>query len=166
MASIDIDSSIAWISAHPVAAGGLVFLIAFGDALAVVGMVVPALPLLFAVGVLVGTGHINGSYALASAALGAFAGDGLSYWVGHRWGYRLREHWPFRRYPQWLDRGERLFRRHGAGAVVIARYVGPVRPFVPAVAGMLRVRLRRYLPASAFAAVTWAAADCESPSRS
>jgi membrane protein DedA with SNARE-associated domain/membrane-associated phospholipid phosphatase len=158
MAGIDIDSSIAWISAHPVAAGGLVFLIAFGDALAVVGMVVPALPLLFAIGVLVGTGHIDGTYALASAALGAFAGDGLSYWVGHRWGHRLRDHWPFRRYPQWLDRGEGLFRRHGAGAIVIARYVGPVRPFVPAVAGMLRVRLRRYLPASAFAALTWAAA--------
>ena len=61
MANFDIDGSIAWISAHPVAAGGLIFLIAFGDALAVVGMVVPALPLLFAVGVLVGTGHVDGS---------------------------------------------------------------------------------------------------------
>jgi membrane protein DedA with SNARE-associated domain len=158
MANLDIDGSIAWISAHPVAAGGLIFLIAFGDALAVVGMVVPALPLLFAVGVLVGTGHVDGTYALACAALGAFTGDGLSYWVGHRWGYRLREHWPFRRYPQLLDRGERLFRRRGTGAIVIARHVGPVRPFVPAVAGMLGVRLRRYVPASLFAALTWAAA--------
>lgn len=158
MAGIDIDSSIAWISAHPVAAGGLIFLVAFGDALVLVGMVVPALPLLFAVGVLVGTGHVDGAYALACAALGAIIGDGLSYWVGHRWGYRLREHWPFSRYPQLLDRGERLFRRHGMGAIVIARYVGPVRPFVPAVAGMLGVHLRRYLPASVFAALTWAAA--------
>jgi membrane protein DedA with SNARE-associated domain len=153
-----LDGVVAWISAHPVAAGGLVFLVAFCDALAVVGIVVPALPLLFAVGVLVGLGHVSGPYALAAAVLGALLGDGLSYWIGRRWGPSMREHWPFRRYPQLLHRGEALFRRHGNKGIVIARYVGAVRPFVPAVAGMLRVPLRRYLPASLFAAVTWAAA--------
>ena len=152
-----LDNTIAWISAHPVAAGGLILLIAFCDALAVIGIVVPALPLLFAVGVLVGLGHVSGPYAIVCAALGAFAGDALSYWIGHRWGPQLREHWPFRRYPQLLDRGERLFRRHGSKGLVIARYVGAVRPFVPAVAGMLRMPLRRYVPASVFAALTWAA---------
>lgn len=157
MTSAWFDGTIAWISAHPVAAGGLVFLVAFCDALAVVGIVVPALPLLFAVGVLVGLGHVSGPYALVAAALGALLGDGLSYWIGRRWGSSLREHWPFRRYPQLLHRGEALFRRHGNKGIVIARYVGAVRPFVPAVAGMLRMPLRRYLPPSVFAAVTWAA---------
>ena len=151
-----LDSTIAWIGAHPHAAGLLVFLVAFCDALAVVGIVVPALPLLFAVGALVGLGHIDGPYALACAALGALAGDGLSYWVGHRWGPQLREHWPFTRYPQLLGRGEQLFRRHGTKAILIARFVGAVRPFVPAIAGTLRMPLRRYLPVSVFAAVAWA----------
>jgi membrane protein DedA with SNARE-associated domain/membrane-associated phospholipid phosphatase len=157
MPSAWFDNIVAWISAHPVAAGGLIFLVAFCDALAVVGIVVPALPLLFAVGVLVGLGHIYGPYALACAALGALLGDALSFWIGRRWGPHLREHWPFRRYPQLLDRGEALFRRHGAKGIVIARYVGAVRPFVPAVAGMLRMPIRRYLPPSVFAAATWAA---------
>lgn len=157
MTSEWLDNLIAWIGAHPVAAGGLIFLMAFCDALAVVGIVVPALPLLFAVGTLIGLGHIDGPYALACAALGALVGDGLSYWLGHRWGPSMREHWLFRRYPQLIDRGERMFRRHGAKGIVIARFVGAVRPFVPAVAGMLHMPLRRYLPASALAAVLWAA---------
>lgn len=157
MPSAWFDTAVAWIGAHPVAAGGLVFLVAFCDALAVVGIVVPALPLLFAVGALVGLGHVSGPYALVCAALGALLGDALSFWIGYRWGPRLREHWLFRRYPQFIDRGEQLFRRHGLKGIVIARYVGAVRPFVPAVAGMLRMPLRRYLPASAFAAATWAA---------
>lgn len=157
MPSAWFDNAVAWIGAHPVAAGGIVFLVAFCDALAVIGIVVPALPLLFAVGALVGLGHVSGPYALACAALGALLGDGLSYWLGHRWGPQLREHWLFRRYPQFVDRGELLFRRHGLKGIVIARYIGAVRPFVPAVAGMLRMPLRRYLPASVFAAVTWAA---------
>lgn len=157
MQSAWFDSTIAWISAHPHAAGGLVFLIAFCDSLAVVGILVPALPLLFAVGTLIGLGHLDGPYALLCAAFGAFTGDALSYWIGHRWGDSMRGLWLFRRYPQLLDRGEALFRRHGSKGIVIARFVGAVRPFVPAVAGMLHMPLRRYGPASAFAAVTWAA---------
>ena len=91
-----------------------------------------------------GLGHINGPYALVCATLGAFIGDALSYWIGHRWGAQLRSRWPFSRYPQWLDRGEAMFRRHGIKSIVIARFVGAVRPFVPAIAGMLHMPLRRY----------------------
>lgn len=151
-----LDSTVAWTGAHPHAAGLLVFLVAFCDALVVVGIVVPALPLLFAVGALVGLGHLDGPYVVACAALGALAGDALSYWIGYRWGPQLREHWPFTRYPQLLQRGEQLFRRNGASAILIARFVGAVRPFVPAIAGTLRMPLERYLPVSAFAAVAWA----------
>ena len=157
MQSAWFDSTVAWISAHPLAAGLVVFLIAFCDALAVVGILVPALPLLFAVGTLIGLGHLDGPYALTCAAAGAFLGDALSYWIGHRWGPAMRELWLFRRYPQLLNRGEMLFRRHGAMGIVIARFVGAVRPFVPAVAGMLRMPMKRYAPASLFAATTWAA---------
>jgi membrane protein DedA with SNARE-associated domain len=71
----------------------------------VVGIIVPALPLLFAVGTLIGLGHLDGPYAITCAALGAFAGDAMSFWIGHRWGAAMRELWLFRRYPQLLDRG-------------------------------------------------------------
>lgn len=153
-----LESATAWINANPVAAGLLVFLIAFCDALVVAGIIVPALPLLFAVGAAVGLGHINGPYALACAATGAFAGDALSYWIGRRWGTQLRQRWPFSRYPQWLDRGEGLFRRHGVKSIFIARFVGAVRPFVPAIAGMLEMPVRRYALPSAVACLAWAGA--------
>lgn len=151
------DTLLAWISAHPVAAGGVIFAIAFCDAVIVLGAIVPALPLLFAVGMLIGMGELSGPYALVSAALGAFIGDSTSFLIGRRWGPQLRNHWPFRKYPQLLDRGEVMFRRNALKSILIARYVGPIRPFVPAIAGMLHMPLRRYLPASALAAATWAA---------
>ncbi|WP_411833961.1 VTT domain-containing protein [Pseudoxanthomonas mexicana] len=150
------DNLLAWIGAHPWAAGAAIFAIAFCDAVIVLGAIVPALPLLFAVGVLIGLGELSGPYAVACAALGALIGDATSFWVGHRWGPQLRSHWPFSKYPQLLDRGEALFRRNAFKSILVARYVGPIRPFVPAVAGMLKMPLRRYLPASAAAAVSWA----------
>ena len=106
------DSLVAWIGAHPVAAGVAIFLVAFCDAVIILGAIVPALPLLFAIGVLIGLGEISGPYAVACAAAGAFLGDASSYWIGHRWGPRLRATWPFSKYPQLLERAELLFLRN------------------------------------------------------
>ena len=150
-----IDATLEWVATHPILAGAVIFAIAFCDAVIVLGPIVPALPLLFAIGVLIGLGQISGPYAVISAALGALAGDALSYWVGHRWGHQLRNYWPFRRYPQLLDRGEVMFRRNAFKSILVARYVGAIRPFVPAVAGMLKMPLRRYFLASGLAAVSW-----------
>jgi len=148
---------IAWIAAHPVASGAVIGAITFCDALAVIGIVMPTAALLVAVGALVARGHLDAVYAVSCAAVGAFAGDALSFGIGHCFGPQLRRHWPFRRYPRALERGEHLFQRHGGWAVVIGRYVGAVRPFVPAVAGMLRMRTRLFLAIDAIAAVSWAA---------
>ena len=150
------DHIVAWIGAHPVAAGWVIFAIAFCDAAVLIGAVVPALPLMFAIGVLIGLDELSGPYAVVCAALGAFAGDATSFWIGRRWGPQLRGAWPFNRYPQLLERGETLFRRNAIKGILIARYVGPVRPFVPAIAGMSRMPLRRYVPVSLFAAASWA----------
>jgi len=151
------NSLVAWVGDHPVAAGIVIFLIAFCDAVIILGAVVPALPLLFAIGVLIGLGEISGPYAVACAAIGAMAGDGVSYWVGHRWGHGLRGIWPFRKYPQLLDRSETVFRRNAIKSILVARYVGPIRPFVPAIAGIAHMPLRQYLPISAAACLSWSA---------
>jgi len=156
MNSDTLDALIAWISAHPIAAGAVVCLVAFCDAVVILGFAVPAAPILFAVGTLVGLGTIDGTYAVLSAALGAFLGDGVSYLFGRHYGDRMRRMWPFSRHPQWIEQGEVFFRRHGLKGIVIARYVGAVRPLVPAIAGMLKMRALRYALPSAFASITWA----------
>lgn len=147
-----------WIAAHPLAAGLVIFLIAFCDALLIIGVVVPAAPLLFAVGTLVGLGHVDGVYAVACAALGAFCGDGVSYVAGRRYGDSLKLRWPFAQHPEWLARGDASFRRHGMKSLVIGRFVGAIRPFIPAIAGMLAMPAQRYAFATAIAAVLWALA--------
>lgn len=59
--------------------------------------------------------------------------------------------------PPWpTDRGENLFRRNAFKSIFIARYVGAVRPFVPAIAGMLKMPLLPYFKASGLACVSWA----------
>lgn len=157
MNSQTLDALIAWVGHHPVAAGIVIFLIAFCDAVVILGFIVPAIPLLFAMGAFIGLGSLDGPYAIACAGAGAFCGDGLSYLLGRRYGDHLRRMWPFSRHPDWLPQGEAMFRRHGLKSILIARYVGAVRPLVPAIAGMLQMPARRYVPASALASASWGA---------
>lgn len=151
------NSLVTWVGNHPVAAGIVIFLVAFCDSVIILGAIVPALPILFAIGVLIGLGEISGPYAVACAAIGAMAGDGVSYWVGRRWGHGLRNVWPFSKYPQLLDRSETVFRRNAIKSILVARYVGPIRPFVPAIAGIAHMPMRQYLPISGAACLSWGA---------
>src|SRR5262245_6859327 len=81
----------------------VVFLAAFLEALAVIGTFVPGSTTLFIAGALVGTGSLNLGWALAAGILGAVAGDGISYWIGHRYRHSIPKVWPFRKHPKLLD---------------------------------------------------------------
>ncbi|HFC53421.1 MAG TPA: phosphatase PAP2 family protein [Gammaproteobacteria bacterium] len=147
-----------WIASHPGWAGWLVFIIALGESLVIVGLFVPGAVLMFAVGALVGGGMLELWPTLAWAAAGAVAGDGISYWIGRHYHDRLRYMWPFRRYPALFERGERFFLRHGGKSILFGRFVGPVRPVIPLVAGMMDMPVWRFFLVNLLSALLWAPA--------
>ena len=147
-----------WITAHPNWAGLAVFIISFSESLVVVGLFVPGVAMMFGIGTLVAMGALNLWVTLAWAAAGAVAGDSLSYWLGHHYQDRLRDVWPIRRYPGLMNRGEQFFQRHGGKSVLFGRFVGPVRPIIPTVAGMLGMPPSRFIMVNVLSAIAWAPA--------
>jgi undecaprenyl-diphosphatase len=147
-----------WIAQHYYLANIAIFLIATAESLAVVGLIIPGTIVMFGVGALAGKGTIDLWPTLAWAAAGAIAGDGVSYWLGYRYRERLRDFWPFSRYPALLHKGESFFLRHGGKSVLLGRFVGPVRPVVPVVAGMLGMTPARFYLVNVLSALIWAPA--------
>ncbi|GAA3462050.1 DedA family protein [Saccharothrix longispora] len=88
----------------------------------------------------------------------AVAGDSIGYFLGRRYGDRLRESRMVRRIGQehW-DKAGALLRKRGAWAVFVARFMPVVRTLVPASAGASKLEYRRFLPASIAGAVCWSA---------
>ncbi|GGU16039.1 DedA family protein [Lentzea flava] len=88
----------------------------------------------------------------------AVAGDSIGYYLGRRFGDRLRDSKIVRKVGQqhWDKAGE-LLRRRGAWAVFFARFMPVVRTLVPASAGASKLEYRRFLPASIAGAVCWSA---------
>jgi len=153
-----IEPITSWIADNPGWAGWLVFFIALGESLAIVGLFVPGAVLMFIVGALVGSQAMELWPTLVYAAAGAIAGDGISYWIGHHYHERLRKIWPFSRYPALIDKGEYFFRRHGGKGVLFGRFAGPVRPIIPVVAGMMDMPVWRFSIINVFSALLWAPA--------
>jgi hypothetical protein len=50
---------------------------------------------------------------------------------------RLLEIWPFSRYPELLNKGTAFFHHYGGKSVLFRRFVGPVHPIIPVVAGIM-----------------------------
>lgn len=111
---------------------------------------------MIAAGALIGMGVAGFWPMLFAAIAGAVVGDGFSYWIGYRYRDRLRVVWPFRRHPEWLALGESFFHRHGGKSILFGRFVGPVRPIIPVMAGMLGMRVALFYTAHILSAFVWA----------
>ncbi len=147
---------VTWLAANPGWAGFAVFLISLGESLVVVGLFIPGTLVMFGIGSLVAFGAMDLWDTLLWAIAGAIVGDGISFWIGHHYRDHLRQIWPFSRHPEWFVRAEHFFARHGGKSVVFGRFAGPVRPIIPAVAGMMGMPPFRFYVVNVVSALLWA----------
>jgi undecaprenyl-diphosphatase len=143
---------------NPYWAYGAIFLVSLSESLAVIGLVIPGTVVMFGIGAVVASGSIGLLHTLIAAIAGAIVGDGISYWLGHHYHRNLTKLWPFSRYPQILVQGEAFFHRHGGKSVLLGRFVGPVRPVIPVIAGMLGMEPRQFYIVNVLSAIGWAIA--------
>lgn len=146
-----------WVAAHPHWTLLVVLLCCLGESIIVLGVLIPTTLVLLATGALVGLGSLGFWFAVAAAVAGAMAGDSINFWVGRFWGSRALDSHYAQRYQDAIARSRRLFENHGAKALVLARFIGLVRPFVAAIAGAYRMTVPRFLAVEFFASLFWAA---------
>ncbi len=147
-----------WLGAHTQWLGVAIFLVSLTESLAVAGLVVPGVFLLFAFAALAASADMPLLEAIAWAFCGAVIGDLLSFALGRWFHQDIRRLSLFRRHPQWIDRGERFFRRYGWVSVVLGRFIGPIRPIIPLVAGMFDMPAWRFVAINLLSALAWAPA--------
>lgn len=144
--------------AHPGWALAFVFLIAFGEALLIIGLFVPSTAALVGAGILVGTGHLDFWHVTIATAVGAIAGDQLSFWAGRFFGERLKLLWPLNRYPQLVAKGEDFVREHGGKSIAIGRFVPGVKAVVPGIVGMFGMSQLFFAAVNISSGIVWSLA--------
>lgn len=147
-----------YLGAHQGLAILFAFLVAFGEALLILGLFVPSTAVLVGLGTLIGLGRLAFLPIFLAAVAGAIAGDALSFWAGIHWKEHIRTFWPFSRYTALMAKGERFVASHGGKSIFIVRFIPGVKAVVPTIAGMMGMSVTRFAIVNVVSAFAWAAA--------
>jgi len=121
-----------------------------------IGFFLPGDSLLVTAGILAGQGYLNIGwlYLLLSAA--AIMGDNTGYWIGRKTGpvvFSRPKSLLFN--PEHVTRAQRFYDKYGGKTVVLARFLPLFRTFAPIVAGVGRMRYKRFLTFSVLGGIAW-----------
>ena len=145
----------AYIEQHRDWAGPILGLITFGESMVLIGAFFPATVLMVTAGGLAGAGVIDPWSLLFWCVLGASLGDAVSYWLGRRLGPKAWRHPMLKKHKAGLARARLFFRKYGVLSIYLCRFMGPVRAFVPLIAGMTGMAHRRFQVANVGSAAIW-----------
>lgn len=124
-----------WGAENPYMVLALILLTGALESSFLIGMVIPATPMLFALAALVATTPINPWWALLAAGIGGVMGDQASFWIGRWLRDDLRRYSERSRYGKFISHGEAFFQKHGGKSIAAGRMLGALRPVMPTVAG-------------------------------
>ncbi len=133
----------------------ILFAIVFCETGLVVLPLLPGDSLLFGMGAIAAIGELDVRQVGLIIFVAALAGDNLNYRIGRFIGPRA-----FSGTIRWLklshlERTQRFFERHGAKAIILARFAPIVRTFAPFVAGVGKMPYGRFLLSSVVGALLW-----------
>ena len=126
-------------------------------------VIVPALPseaLVITAGILAARGDLHLALVIAVAAVGAFAGDNLAYWIGHN-SRQLARRWILRgpRGERALDWARRALAHRGGSIVVIGRFIPGGRTASALGSGILEFPYPQFMVFDGIGAASWAAVN-------
>jgi len=133
----------------------LIFLAAFLESIAFVGIALPGTVLIVLAGFLITKGYFDIGDAIWAASIGAILGDSLSYYLGsHAKKFFKKDSKIF--HSKYLQQGEVFFHKHGGKSIFIGRFVGVIRPIIPFVAGLFKMRRSQFLLWNILSGIAWA----------
>jgi membrane-associated protein len=138
--------------------GGYVvlFAIVFAESGLFFGFFLPGDSLLFTAGFLASQGYLDLMVLIPLLIVAAIAGDQVGYSFGYRVGrplFNREDSLLFKK--KHLIKAEDFFEKHGGKAIILARFLPAVRTFVPIVAGVARMRYRRFVSFNVIGGLTW-----------
>lgn len=133
----------------------IVFALGFGESIAFVSLFIPSTALFLGIGGLHAAAGGQFVFIWLAGALGAFLGDCVSFIAGRVMRHDIRRVWPLNRNPEWYVASRLFTRKRGMLSIILSKFLGALRPFVPVVAGATGMRWPVFLIASPLSCLLW-----------
>lgn len=141
----------------------LILFVVFAETGLFFGFFLPGDYLLFLAGMFVATGRMDvGILTLVIGLIfAASAGNFVGYWFGYRTGpvlYKRKDSFFFKQ--KYLKAAEAYYRKQGAFALIMGRFVPIVRTFAPIFAGVVKLDIKRFATYNIIGAIIWITSLC------
>ncbi len=134
----------------------VVLLIALLDSIAFVGLAIPGTLLIVFFGFISAKGFLDIGDVVWFVAIGAILGDILSYYLGrHVKRFFQDDSRIFK--SKYLNRGKLFFNKYSGRSILIGRFIGPMRPVIPFVAGLFKMNKKRFFLWDILSSFVWSA---------
>ncbi|MEN9604478.1 MAG: hypothetical protein RJB39_163 [Candidatus Parcubacteria bacterium] len=134
----------------------IVFLAALIESTPVLGTLTPGTLFFLFFGYSASITGTNLAMIILIAGIGAAVGDIGGYVLGkYGSGWMIRNKKILKEVH--IEQGRRFFSRHGGKSILLGRFVGPIRPIVPLIAGSIRMNFQTFLFWNIVGAFAWAA---------
>jgi len=136
----------------------LLLFVVFAETGLFFGFFLPGDYLLFLAGMFCATEKLDvGIYTLIMGLIiAAVSGNYVGYWFGYRTGpvlYQRKDTFFFKK--KYLKAAEEYYKRQGAFALIMGRFIPIVRTFAPIIAGIVKLNARRFSFYNISGAVLW-----------
>ena len=155
--AIEFEASriIEFVQANQSLAPLAIFLMALGETIVIVSVLIPSTFLLFAIGGIMAVAGVPLMPSLLAGWLGASLGFSVMYLISAAMGDRILTLWPFRNYTETVTKTMDYSRRWGIWGVMIGHFSGPLRVLIPIVAGVSKMSPVPFMAANVIGALGW-----------
>lgn len=122
----------------------LAFLATILESTPVIGTFTPGTLVLLFFGYIASVQGVNPAYVILVATLGSIVGDILGYLLGRYAGGWMVRHKKILKIGH-IEQGRAFFSAHGGKSILVGRFVGPIRPMVPLIAGSVHMRFSTFI---------------------
>lgn len=137
----------------------LLTLVVFAETGLLVGFFLPGDSLLFTAGLIWANKELNLpplGFMLLCVSLAAIIGDSVGYYIGQKYGpqvFRKQTSLLFK--PEYVTMTRNFYKKHGAKALVLGRFLPIIRTFAPVLAGVVRLEYKRFLVYNVVGGLLW-----------
>lgn len=133
----------------------ILFAIIFAETGFVFTPFLPGDSLLFAAGMFSATGSFDVALLAIVLWLATFLGDNINYWIGHYFGQKIINNKYIPVNQKHIDKTQEFYQKHGGKTVFLARFMPIVRTFAPFVAGIGKMRYKKFVSYSILGGFAW-----------
>lgn len=148
----------AFVKANLAYAEPIVFLLGFAEGIPGLSILVPSSALFLAIGGMHSAAGGAFWHLWLAASAGAVIGDCVTYSLGRYLRHDVERLRYFAVHPNALAAGHKVFERWGSLTVLVGKFTGFARPFIPVVAGIVEMPLPLFIAASMLSSLAWAGA--------